>query len=727
MKSIITFLLSILLLFNTNVFSQDDVPKLSWPIEIESKDGHVTTLYQPQLESFKNNLLEGRMAVTIKPKENDIIFGAVWFRATMSTDFDNRTVVLEKMQILKTHFPELVDEEKTKNFSDLLSKEIESWNLEMSLDRLLASMDEVEDLNKLSDQINNNPPEIYFRTKPAVLMIIDGEPILKTDDGSGLEFVVNTPFFIVKDSPNSDYYILGGKFWYHSKDILNGWKTTEKVPSNIKKFAEKSKQDAELDSISQAMTEAPELIVVDKSAELITVDGKIDYKPIDGTNLLYVSNSENDIVMDIASQNHYVLLAGRWYFSKSLEDGDWKFQDPKDLPADFVKIPDDSDMASVRTSIPGTSEAETALLEQSIPQTAEIDRKTATVEVSYDGNPKFENIEGTDVSYAVNTDKTVMLIKKKYYVVDDAVWFISDKATGPWEVCVVRPDEVDQIPPEAPVYNVKYAYIYDSSPTVVYVGYLPGYTNCYVYNGVVVYGTGYYYQPWYGTYYYPRPVTWGFGVHYNPWTGWGFSVGFSYGWMSWSFHPHRAGYWGPRGYYGGYRHGYHHGYRHGYNSGYRAGYAAGNRNAHRNVYNNRSNGVKRSGNINRANGSNNVNNRARTSGKANNMYTDRSGNVYQRDKSGNYNSKSNRKAQQPAISQDRKNNAQSNTQNRDRTNQQRQASQNQKQQLDRTHQNRNQGNQNYNRSSQQMQRSNSRPNTGSRPSGGRSGGGGRRR
>ena len=47
---------------------------LSWPIEIESEQGAVTTLYQPQLESFQENELEGRMAVTIKLPEKEMIF-----------------------------------------------------------------------------------------------------------------------------------------------------------------------------------------------------------------------------------------------------------------------------------------------------------------------------------------------------------------------------------------------------------------------------------------------------------------------------------------------------------------------------------------------------------------------------------------------------------------------------------------------------------------------------
>jgi hypothetical protein len=168
--------------------------------------------------------------------------------------------------------------------------------------------------------------------------------------------------------------------------------------------------------------------------------------------------------MDFNSQSHYILLAGRWYYSKSLEDGDWTFREPGELPDDFAKIPENSDMVSVRASIPGTEEAQTALLEQSIPQTATIDQKKASVDVKYDGEPQFEKIEGTSMSYALNTDKSVLLIDDIFYCPDDAVWFSSAKPNDLWKVCVVCPDEVDDLPPESPVYNVKYTYIYESTP-----------------------------------------------------------------------------------------------------------------------------------------------------------------------------------------------------------------------------------------------------------------------
>ncbi len=81
----------------------------------------------------------------------------------------------------------------------------------------------------------------------------------------------------------------------------------------------------------------------------------------------------------------------------------------------------------------------------------------------------------------------------------------------------------------------------------MYVGYTPGYMGCYVYGPTVIYGTGFYYNPWYGPYYYPRPVTYGYSMHYNPYYGW--SVGFHYsaGWFNYSVYRggYHGGYWGP--------------------------------------------------------------------------------------------------------------------------------------------------------------------------------------
>ena len=678
--------------------SQEEGEELTWPREIQADRARII-LYQPQVESFKGDILEGRMALAVQPEGKDLIFGALWFKGHMSTDLDERMVYLERMEIPNVRFPDL-DSAQVEDLKGIVIREVQSWDIELSLDRLIASVESEEGASGISQNLDNDPPDIYFRTSSAILVSIDGEPILGEVQNSSVKYVVNTPFFIVQTPGDGTYYMKGGKFWFTSSEVTKGWTETKNVPPHVEKLAAQVIEEPEegADSAMAAMPSAPEIIVATQPSELVITDGEPDYAPIESTSLLYVTNSESDVIMDINTQQHYVLLAGRWYRSRTLKDGEWAFVEPADLPEDFAKIPEGSDIATVRTSVPGTPESRDAVLEQSIPQTAAVDRKTATVSVQYDGNPKFEKVSGTDVAYAANADKTVLLINEIYYCVDDGIWFESEKATGPWEVSVRRPEAVDELPPDSPVYNVKYVYVYDYTPEVVYVGYTPGYTWSYVYGGVVVYGTGYYYRPWYGHYYYPRPVTWGFGVHYNPWTGWGFSFGVRYGWFSVGFHGY-GGWWGPAGYRHGYRHGYyrgyHHGYRQGARAGYRAGQAAGRPEAYRNVYKNRADGIRSTGGRPQTRPSPATRNRAQPSTRPNNVYSDRKGNVYQSDRSGNWQQRSGgewRSSQQ-------------------------QRSPSQSRELNRAQQNRSRGNQNYNNyRSQQTRPQQTRP---SRSGGGR--------
>ena len=74
------------------------------------------------------------------------------------------------------------------------------------------------------------------------------------------------------------------------------------------------------------------------------------------------------------------------------------------------------------------------------------------------------------------------------------MWYIADDPEGPWSVSDTRPLGVEDIPPSCPVYDVRWVYVYDSTPEVVYVGYVPGYLGWYPYYGTVVYGTGHRYD-----------------------------------------------------------------------------------------------------------------------------------------------------------------------------------------------------------------------------------------
>jgi hypothetical protein len=664
------FGLVMLMTFGMSLNSKAD--ESGWPKKIEKGDATVV-IYQPYLESLTSIKLEARSAVSVTLEEGAApVFGAMWFDCLIATDKDDRTVRLKELKVSAAKFPD-IEEELINKVSAFLELEMPKYDMEFSLDELLAGLDVSKTNVELSASLNNSPPEIIFASTPSALILIDGDPIYEKIEKTNYERVLNTPFFIVKDSKKDHYYINGGGYWYFSEDAANTWTHTTKVPSKLENIAEEAmgEETEETDAIkepsddSEAEKVIPEIILRTKPAELFQSDGEPEFSSVEGTSILYMSNTADDILMNIETQEYYILVAGRWYRSKSLNDGPWEFVEPDQIPEEFLNIPADSDIGSVRTSIAGTQEAKEAVLENQIPQTAEVDRNEAKLEVTYDGDPKFEVIGETGMSYAVNTDKSVLLIDYRYYCCDNAIWFESEKPSGPWVVSTSVPEEVQEIPPESPVYNVKYVYIYEATPTVVYVGYTPGYVQSYAYGGCVYYGTGYYYKPWYHHYYYPRPVTYGYNVHYNPYSGWGFSFGVSYGWMTFGWGSPYRGYWGPAGY----RHGYHYGYRRGYSRGYRAGYHAGNRNsqgrptqyasraATNNVYNNRTQGVRRSGDStydpktgNRVS----TNDRptrpsAQPTDRSNNVYTDRNGDVYRREGNDWNRVENKRPSQQPST------------------------------------------------------------------------------
>jgi hypothetical protein len=643
-----TFLLLIALTasFCATAAAQD--ADTDWPREIDTPQSKIV-IYQPQLESFDDVTLKARAAVSVTQTGKEPVFGATWFESLVRSDRETGVVTLDNVRVTHVKFPN-ASADQLAEFKRIVETEVPRWNLKLSRDQLVADMAAINTRAATDNQINTAPPEIIFATSPTVLVTIDGDPLLNTVEGTSLKSVVNTPFFIVQDPSSGLCYLRGKEVWYSARDVKGPWATMTKTPPRAvvdlgaKMVSEAPPEDAAADSTGSgpATPVVPGVIVRTQPAALIQTDGEPEFAPVEGTSLLYLKNSEDDVIMDIATQDYYVLVAGRWYASKSLASGPWRFVPGSKLPADFPQIPADSDVGDVRANVPGTTEAEEAVMDNQVPQTATVSRKDATLEVAYDGDPKFERISGTTMSYAVNTDKSVLSIDGRYYCCDQAVWFESKGAKGPWVVCTSVPKSVEHIPPESPVYNVKYVYIYDSTPDVVYVGYTPAYYGSYVYGGCVVYGTGYYYHPWYGHYYYPRPVTYGFGVCYSPYAGWGFSYGVSYGWFTIRVSTY-GGYWGAGGYhYGynhgyahGYHHGYHHGYQHGYNNGWAAGYRAGQNAGRppqpykRNAYQTRQSGVvstrdqmayKRPADGQRPT--------ARPSTGKNNVYADRNGKVY---------------------------------------------------------------------------------------------------
>lgn len=516
-------LLSLSCLFAPLVFGTQPVAgDGNWPREIDSGTIHLV-VYQPQVDSWKDNRIEARSAVIVTRMEDPTqIFGTVSIHARTEVDRESRLVAFEDVTIKEANFPSATSLQAV--LLSAVRDSVPSWPRTVSLDRLLADLAITQAQAKTeSIRLKNDPPTVILSKTPAVLILIDGEPVYRPVEGTHYSRVLNTPALLLFDSTAGTFYLDGGNRWMTALSLKGPWASAPNPPQDLNDIKQQFTRDEEKEAgaaPSLAPAENPPAVYVSTApAELLVTRGDPSYAPIPKTSLLYVTNTDNDIFMDTKSQQFYTLLAGRWYRAKAL-DAPWEWMPGDQLPHDFTRIAADSLKGHVLASIPGTEQAREAVIANQIPQTATVRRNEATLNVYYYGAPEFRPIEGTSLEYAVNPSSEVIRAEGRYYAVQHGIWFVADTPTGPWVVADMIPAAIYTIPPSSPLFHLRYVYVYGATPEYVYVGYTPGYFGAFVSDGVVVFGTGWWYPGVFcGDFWCGWPWTWGFGFQFSYWGG----------------------------------------------------------------------------------------------------------------------------------------------------------------------------------------------------------------
>jgi hypothetical protein len=285
-----------------------------WPRVINAPDGKIV-VYQPQIESLDGNILKGRGAVSLTPKgKTEPVFGAVWFESRIEIDRDSRTVDVLEMKIPRVRFPNSTDEDSAR-YSDIITREAKNWDLNLSLDRMIAGLNAAKREHEQAEDLNMQPPEILFETQPALLVSFDGDPKLVPVHDSELKRVVNTPYFMVQDPASESYYLNGADHWFSSEKATGPWKPITTAPPEVTRLYDlttaKPGPEGALGPGKTAPTGAgasgghvPKIIVTKEPAELIVSDGKPQFAPIADGNLLYMSNTDSDVIMEVATQKY---------------------------------------------------------------------------------------------------------------------------------------------------------------------------------------------------------------------------------------------------------------------------------------------------------------------------------------------------------------------------------------------------------------------------------------
>ena len=539
---------------------------LGWPRQYD--DGTATlVVYQPQVDSWKDGRrLVARFAVALIPtKTAKTVYGAMIVEADSLVDKASRTVQVANFEVRDVRYPAAKDDAENKRWGELTARLWPKQPVSIALSRILAYLD-TSQVKARQTNVSMDPPSILVSYQPSALVIIDGEPITLDIEKTNLQKIVNTNWDLFIDKKSGLHYLRDGKSWLSAKGLNEAWSPAKKMPDDFAKLpdTEPYKEVKQTAADPVPPTSVPLILVVKKPSELLVLAGEPSFVPVQGTALAWIANTDSDLFYSKADQSFYFLTSGRWFRTKDLRSSKWEAATTS-LPEDFKKIPANHPRAHVLAAVPGTRAAEEAVIEASIPQTATIDRRSATAKVEYLGEPEFVEIPGTTVLYAKNSPNDILRIGDQYFLCLEGVWFLSASAKGPWEVADKIPQEIYSIPPSSPKYNVTYVEVYDATSTSVTYGYTSGYSGVTISFGVAMWGTGYYYPPYYAYGMYPYPIYWpcpyytyGMSAWYNPATGFygrGSAVYGPYGGYgrAAAYNPSTGGYawgrsaWGPYG------------------------------------------------------------------------------------------------------------------------------------------------------------------------------------
>ncbi|HEX2972410.1 MAG TPA: hypothetical protein VHP11_08755 [Tepidisphaeraceae bacterium] len=501
-----------------------------WPRR-HVKPGGTLIVYQPQIDDWKDfREVTWRQAFQFIPTGGREIVGAATFHGTTAVDTDTHMVAIYGITVTNTYFPAL-DPARHREM-DKLVRSFVPPTVSISLERVAAYVPKSQPVKTVS--LKNDPPFVFVSYGPAILLGVDGEPVLAAVPNTKLKYVINTQWPLFLDTAKSKYYLLVGQRWLTAGDLHGPWSVAPQLPKDMERLP----GDAQWAGLRKVIPPPPPSGPIPKvfystmPAEVILFDGKPVYTRIPQTQLLYATKTDSPVFLYTPTNEYYYLAAGRWFRSKSLE-GRWSCAS-FELPPDFARIPLSSPASAVLASVPGTEEAKDAVLIAQIPTVMQINPKSAAAQakVNYAGAPQFAPIEGTSLSYATNTADKVIKVDDVYYLCLQGVWFTSSNAQGPWSTASSVPQAIYTIPPSSPVYNVTYVTQTATPSGYVESSYTAGYLGAFVtgaaVGAIVANGTGYYYPPYIGYPAYGYPVyypyatpygAYGYSNYYNTRTG----------------------------------------------------------------------------------------------------------------------------------------------------------------------------------------------------------------
>ena len=168
----------------------------------------------------------------------------------------------------------------------------------IALDRVLEYLDASSIRAKNINGVKADPPAVFFSTRPAVVVNLDGNPVWSPIQGNELRFAVNTNWDLFEHPPSKTLFLRHETTWLKASSVTGQWVPAGTLPPSFTKLpADENWKEvrAALPGRTVAASALPTVFVSTTPAELILLRGQPQYQPVVGTRLLWVRNTDADV------------------------------------------------------------------------------------------------------------------------------------------------------------------------------------------------------------------------------------------------------------------------------------------------------------------------------------------------------------------------------------------------------------------------------------------------
>ena len=329
---------------------------LDWPREYALTDGNHLMLYQPQIERWSE---EGQLRATAvveygSGSGENAVLGTIIFDAVARTDLISNLVEVSEISLLEGAFADYSFKE-AKVFVARLSS-VFPKRIVTSIDQVVTGIRRAGNVTAQGEEID--PKQIVFAESPGLLVHLDGDPKWEAIEDGEVEQLANASFNLLRLSRRQTIYLFAGHLCLEAASLEGPWTAVTKVPKALRRLARSDESwravEDWIEGWGEPRKETPRVVVVQEPTEMVVLQGAPVTEPVEDTALLWVTNTDEDLFVDPATERRYLLAGGIWYRSDSWS-GPWK-PTTEPLPGDFAEIPKDHPKASVRGYVPGTAE-----------------------------------------------------------------------------------------------------------------------------------------------------------------------------------------------------------------------------------------------------------------------------------------------------------------------------------------------------------------------------------